>query len=203
MIYYARLSAKKNRQSLLALFEENGAKQDEIYIDDCKLQKQANSLYVNVRATVISARQLLVIDSLSSLGKNAKEISKELNFFATNGVRVIVLDIPSTALNSVFPSSLLVEVFQYLATNEISRLKDGQAVGIRNAKEHGRPYGRKKIPFPANWDEQFALWKSKRITATAFQNNCGLKKGTFYHLLKEAQQNDLALENDFKDGIVG
>lgn len=196
MIYYARLSAKKERQSLWDMFSEIGATPEEICIDDSEQQKQEGTTYAQVRATVISARQTLVLDSLSSLGKNAKEISKELNLYAENGVRVIVLDIPLTAQTSVDPVSFLAEIYQYLAAGEISRLKAGQATGIQAAKDQGRPYGRKKIPFPENWEEQYTLWKAKQITAVEFQRNCGLKKGTFYHLLKEAQQNDHILESD-------
>lgn len=200
MICYARLSAKKERCLLLRQFMEIGAHVEEIYIDDSIRQKDNGTEYARIRSIVLSSKQIFVIDSLSSLGKNAKEIAKELSLYSANGVRLVVLDIPSTAESKIEPISLLSEVFTYLAAGEIARLKEGQSAGIQAAKEHGRPYGRKKIPFPNNWEENYERWKAKEITAVEFQKVCNLKKGTFYHLLKEAQQNDnMAAMNSSKE----
>lgn len=73
------------------------------------------------------------------------------------------------------------------AINEFERtnLLERQKEGIAIAKSKGKYKGRKKIDYPSNWDDVYIRWKHREITGTAAMNEMGLKRNTFYKLVKE------------------
>ena len=52
--------------------------------------------------------------------------------------------------------------------------------------KEGKYKGRKEIAKPDNWDEVISKWKVREITATKAMEELGLKRTTFYKLLKES-----------------
>ncbi|MGL5440809.1 MAG: recombinase family protein [Filifactoraceae bacterium] len=73
------------------------------------------------------------------------------------------------------------------AINEFERanLLERQREGIALAKEKGKYKGRKEIEFPENWKEVYPIWKRREMTANAAMEEMGLKRNTFYKLVKE------------------
>ena len=73
------------------------------------------------------------------------------------------------------------------AINEFERtnLLERQKEGIAIAKAKGKYKGRKKIEYPDNWKEVYEKWKHREITGTAAMNELGLKRNTFYNLIKK------------------
>lgn len=74
------------------------------------------------------------------------------------------------------------------AINEFERnnLLERQREGIEIAKRNGKFKGRKKIEYPANWDEIIGLYMKRKLgTAEAMKLMLPkeLKKNTFYNLL--------------------
>ena len=185
MIYYARLTAKKSIEDLYSVFYGLGALKDEIIIDKDSLQKEAGSTYMTLRTELQKTNDTLCIDSLSSLGKNYREISKELHWLCGNNIELIVADIPSSQNEKCSPVNLLAETYSLLANTEIENVKKKQRQGIRAAQENQKPLGRTRIPYPENWAENYLKWEQKKITSAEFLSLTGLKKGTFYNLIKQ------------------
>ena len=52
----------------------------------------------------------------------------------------------------------------------------------------GKYKGRKKIGFPPNWEEVYPKWKNREMTAKKAMEMLGLKRNTFYKLVKEFEQ---------------
>lgn len=77
------------------------------------------------------------------------------------------------------------DIFTYLAQKEIRKVKDAQAKGIETLKQDNRAYGRKRIPYPKDWEFLYDKWEKGEISATDFMKEAGLKKGTFYNLVKQ------------------
>ena len=73
------------------------------------------------------------------------------------------------------------------AINEFERtnLLERQREGIAIAQAKGKYKGRKKIEYPHNWKEIYDKWKCRDITGTAAMKELGLKRNTFYKLVKE------------------
>ena len=78
------------------------------------------------------------------------------------------------------------------AINEFERtnLKERQAEGIKVAKDEGKYKGRKKIDFPNGWEHVYNQYKHREITGTKAMEQLGLKRNTFYNLIKEYEEQD-------------
>lgn len=76
------------------------------------------------------------------------------------------------------------------AINEFERnnLLERQREGIAIAKRKGIYKGRKKIDYPDNWEEIYNRWKNRELTGTDAMEQLGLKRNTFYKLVKEYKE---------------
>ena len=77
-------------------------------------------------------------------------------------------------------------VIASIAQFEREIMLERQREGIAIAKKEGKYKGRKEIAKPDNWDEVISKWKVREITATKAMEELGLKRTTFYKLLKES-----------------
>lgn len=73
------------------------------------------------------------------------------------------------------------------AINEFERqnMLERQREGIAIAKEAGKYKGRKEIERPSNWEEVYNQWKNRQITGAKAMEMLGLKRNTFYKMIKE------------------
>lgn len=143
----------------------------------------------------------LYIKSLDRLSRDKNAAKKELQYFSENGIRVKVLDIPSTMaeisdgqewiLNMI--NNILIEVLTSIAENERLTIHARQAEGLaampvdgetgkRISRRTGRCIGRPPIQFPEHFDFYYKKWKNKEITATSAMKSLGLKTNSFYKL---------------------
>lgn len=187
MIYYAKANGNTSNQQIERFFEEFGIKKELVVIDHDHNQKQQGSKYYNIKENLLVTRDIFVIDTLTSIGKNNREIYKELSWFVKNGIQLKVLDIPTTirTSDSSFSNQIMMEIFSVLSKREINNSKEKQKIAIAIAKKNGKELGRKRIQYPDNWDKLYSRWKASEITAKTFIELSGLKKGTFYNLLKK------------------
>ena len=112
---------------------------------------------------------------------------------------VMILEIPTTTqdLSSLDNSmakmimetinNMLIELYATMAQAEIEKKEKRQQEGIAAKKARGEwaDYGRPKAQKPSNWNEVIELWQSGEITAVKAMELTGLKKTTFYKLLKQ------------------
>ena len=123
------------------------------------------------------------IYDLSRLSRNLKEMLEIIDDFNNNNIRIISI---KENIDSITPTgrlmlSMIGAVNEFIVTNQ----REKQLEGIKLAKEKGKYKGRKKIDYPKNWNETIEKWKRRDITATQAMQITGLKKATFYRLLKE------------------
>lgn len=78
------------------------------------------------------------------------------------------------------------------AINEFERMNllERQKEGIALAKQQGKFKGRKAISFPDNWTEIYEKWKSRELTGAKAMDQLGLKRNTFYKLIKKCESED-------------
>ena len=97
-----------------------------------------------------------------------------------------------------FISDLILSVLGYVAEQETEFRKQRQLEGIASmpivngkkvSKKTNRPIGRPKAEFPSNWEEQYTIWKDGKQTAKKTMDNLGLKRNTFYKLVKCYENN--------------
>lgn len=149
---------------------------------------------------------VLVVHSLDRLSRNKSDINSELKWFQENNIRLMVLDLPTTLVEVSdnqkwiieMINNILIEVLASIAEQERLTIRKRQREGIDAAKAQGRKLGRKKIEIPNDWDLYYGKWKSGQITAKEMMDALGLKRGTFYRMVKthkEMKGENLITEN--------
>lgn len=134
----------------------------------------------------------LVIKSLDRLSRNKADIKNELQFFKDSGIRLKVIDLPTTMMELpqgqewVFEmvNNILIEVLGTIAEQERETIRKRQAEGIEAAKAKGKTLGRPALQFPDNWKEVYASWKAGAITAKTAMEQTQTKRTSFYKLVK-------------------
>lgn len=191
--YYGRVSARDQHEDRqIDAFKELGADDRDIITDKVSGRTLERPGYLALRNSILREGDTLIIKELDRLGRKKSEIKSELEYFKTRGVRVKIMDIPSTMED--FPeqqkwiqemiNTILIEVLSSLAEEEYHRSKRRQSEGIKSAHKRGVKFGRPKTEKPSNWDEVINEWKNKNITAVKAMELTGLTKSTFYNLVK-------------------
>ena len=138
-------------------------------------QLQAMLEYVREGDTV-------VIESLSRLGRSVKDLI-EINEELTK--KGVALKSKKEEIETLTASGrLMFNVIAAIAQFEREIMLERQREGIAIAKVAGKYKGRKEIAKPSNWDDVIGRWKVREITATKAMEELGLKRTTFYKLLK-------------------
>ena len=144
-------------------------------------------------APLLRAGDLLVITSLDRLGRNYTEIRQQWEYIThTIGADIRVLDMPlldtsatGDSLDKRFIADLVLQILSYTAEKERAHIKERQKEGIAAARLSGKYLGRPKAKMPNGWGEIYTQWKNGEITAAAAMDILGLKRTTFYKLVKQ------------------
>ena len=172
---------------------------EKIYTDQQTGKNFNRPRYQVLKEDILRAGDILIVTELDRLGINKQDTLKELQYFKDKEVRVMILEIPTTTqdLSSLDNSmakmimetinNMLIELYATMAQAEIEKKEKRQQEGIAAKKARGEwaDYGRPKAQKPNNWNEVIELWKSGEITAVKAMELTGLKKTTFYKLLKQ------------------
>lgn len=149
----------------------------------------------------------LYVKSLDRFSRNKEEAKKELQYFSELGIRVKILDIPSTMADIAegqewiidMINNILIEVLASIAENERLTIRTRQAEGLaampvdkttgkKVSKKTGRCIGRPSIQFPENFEKYYIKWKQKEITAVNAMKSLGLKPNSFYKLAHQYEE---------------
>lgn len=189
--YYARVSSKEqNLDRQFAAFAALGAQERDIITDKESGKDLDRAGYTALKNALLRRGDTLVIKSLDRLSRNKADIKTELQYFRKNGIRLKVLDLPTTLIE--YPAgqewvldmvnNILIEVLSSIAQQERETIRQRQAEGIAAAKAKGKRFGRPKAQKPDNWNEVIARWKAGEITAVEAMRQTGVKRSTFYKL---------------------
>ena len=152
MIYgYMRVSTKAqnlNRQEDALL--EFGVKKDNIFADKESGKDFDREKYQEMKS-ILKRNDVLVIKELDRLGRNKEMIKEELRYFKDNGIRLKILNIPTTLIDIQegqewiidMVNNILLEVMSSIAEEERKKIKERQAEGIAAAKAGGVKFGPK------------------------------------------------------------
>lgn len=135
----------------------------------------------------------LYIKSIDRLGRNKELIKQYLQQFKEKGIRVKIIDLPTTMQDVPegqewvieMINNIIIEVYTAMAEQERLNIKQRQEEGIAVAKAKGKHLGRPVIELPNDWEMFYKDWKDGKITAVYFMKLIGMKKATFYKKVKE------------------
>ena len=137
----------------------------------------------------------LVVHEFDRLGRNKKLTLKELQYFKDNGIRLVALNLPTTQMDTTDNlmldtiNNIVIELYTMMAQQEIETREKRQREGIDVALANGVKFGRKAVEYPKNWESVISLVNNKQLTNIEAMQMLGLKKTTYYKLLKEYREN--------------
>ena len=139
----------------------------------------------------------LVVHEFDRLGRNKKLTLKELQYFKDNGVRLVALNLPTTQIDTKDNlmldtiNNIVIELYTMMAQQEIETREKRQREGIDIALANGVKFGRRKIDYPDKWEFVMKGLENKSIKSNVeAMNILGLKKTTYYKLLKQYKEQD-------------
>ena len=194
--YYARVSTnEQNLDRQIAAFVAMGAEEREIITDKESGKSLDRPGYQALKNVILRKGDTLVVKSLDRLSRNKTDIRNELQFFKDQGIRLKVIDLPTTMMDLpegqswVFEmvNNILIEVLGTIAEQERLTIKQRQAEGIAAAKAKGKRLGRPPMKKPENWEQVYGSWKRGEITARKAIEMMGMKTATFYKLVRTVE----------------
>ena len=197
--YYARVSSRdQNPDRQIQAFRELGATDRYIIIDHSSGKDTDRPGYLALRNTILRRGDTLVVTSLDRLSRSKADIRDELQYFKDSGIRVKILDLPTSLLDVptgqewVFEmvNNILIEVLGTIAEQERAMIRRRQEEGLAAARARGAHIGRPAVTFPPNWDSVYLAWKSGAITAVEAMRRTGTKKSTFYKLVNKFESGE-------------
>ena len=134
----------------------------------------------------------LYIKSLDRLSRNKADIKGELEWFQKNNIRLMILDLPTSMIQVPagqewiieMINNILIEVLSSIAQQERETIRARQREGIDAAKQAGKNLGRPKVQPPDNFEDVLVEWQAGRITAKEAMRQTGLKRSSFYKMIK-------------------
>lgn len=184
---------------LEAFCKANNIELEKIYTDQQTGKNFNRPRYQVLKEDILRSGDTLIITEIDRLGRNKQDTLKELQYFKDKGIRVMILELPTTTqdlskLNNSMAqmimetiNNMLIELYATMAQAEIEKKEKRQREGIETKKARGEweDYGRPKAQKPSNWEEVIAQWERGEITAVKAMELTGTKKTTFYKLLKQ------------------
>ena len=115
--------------------------------------------YQMLKDEILESGDVLIVTELDRLGRNKEATLKELRFFKDNGIRVMVLELPTTLIDlSTMENSMarmmletinnmMIELYASMAQAEIEKKEKRQREGIEQKKARGEwdDYGRPRV----------------------------------------------------------
>ncbi|WP_081012904.1 recombinase family protein [Paraclostridium sordellii] len=157
--------------------------------------KNFNSPEYTKLKDAIRPGDILVVHEFDRLGRNKKLTLKEIQYFKDNQIRLVALNLPTTQLETndnlmlETINNIIIELYTMMAQDEIEKREKRQREGIKIALEKGIKFGRCKIEYPKEWEGVIDLVENKTISSVKAMEILGLKKTTYYKLLKEYRNN--------------
>lgn len=196
---YIRVSSKDQNpeRQFEAIKEfEKEIKDENIYLDK-QTGKDFNREKYQELKLILREGDTLIVKELDRLGRNKEMIKDELSFLKNEGIRVKILNIPTTLMDLPeenawvieMVNNILIEVLGAIAEDERNKIIERQSEGIIIAKREGIYKGRKADELPKNFPNLYNRWKEGIITAVELTKLLGYKsRNTTYKKIRQYEE---------------
>ena len=128
----------------------------------------------------------IYVKDFSRLARSTKDLLNILDYLENKKVHLVSdkekLDTSTPAGKLMV--TMLGAIYEFERANLLERQRDGIAI----AKKEGKYKGRKRISKPANWQEVYREWSTRKITSKKACELLNLKPNTFYKFVKEERE---------------
>ena len=198
IIGYNRVSTKNQKldrgeKDIIDFCESRNLPLKRIYTDKATGRNFLRPRYTVMKEDVLERGDILILPEVDRLGRNKKEIVKELEYFKENGIRVMILEIPTTLMdistmetglsNLIMDAinNMMIEMYALFAQAEVDKKAERQEKGIAAMKARGdwHRYGRPKVmqldEFKVHFDKvltgkkkPFEVMRELRLTESTY-----------------------------------
>lgn len=191
---YARVSTKEQNLDRQLVALSKYVPPENIVVDKMSGKSLDRPGYTALKGPLgLRPGDTLYIKSLDRLSRRKTDIKAELQWFKDNGVRLMIIDLPTSMIRVPegqewiieMIENIIIEVLASIAEQERETTLERQREGIDAAKAKGKYLGRPRLDVPENWDEVMEKWKSGEITAKKAMELSGLKRSSFYKLVQK------------------
>ncbi|MBN4935980.1 recombinase family protein [Staphylococcus sp. EG-SA-6] len=192
---YIRVSSKdQNEGRQKEVMKNMDINERDIYLDKQSGKNFERANYQLLKR-IIRKGDILYIQSLDRFGRNKEEILQEWNDLTKNiEADIVVLDMPLLDTTQykdsmgTFIADLVLQILSWMAEEERERIRKRQREGIDLALQNGVQFGRPAVCVSEEFREVYRRWKAKEITAVQAMQESGVKKTSFYKLVKVLEE---------------
>ena len=188
---YARVSShEQNTDRQIEALIRFGVPEQQIIVDKASGKDTEREGYRYLKHQLLRSGDTLVVKELDRLSRCKADIKKELEHFKDMGVRVKILDLPTTLTD--FPpeqrwvqemvTAILIEVLGSIAEAERMKIRNRQREGIEAAKRRNVRFGRPAVPLPENWQEVMSAVQRGEVRPVDAMRELGVSHSTFYRI---------------------
>lgn len=158
--------------------------------------------YQMLKEEILESGDVLIVTELDRLGRNKEATLKELHFFQDNNIRVMVLELPTTLIdtskmdNSMAKmmletiNNMMIELYASMAQMEIEKKEKRQKEGIEAKKARGEwgDYGRPRAMSIEEFAEQYKAVQQGTKKPFVLMRELGMTKPTFYRYKNQIEK---------------
>jgi DNA invertase Pin-like site-specific DNA recombinase len=144
--------------------------------------KNANRPELKKMLEYVREGDIIVVSDISRLARSTRDLLSIIDTLNQKHVGFVSLkeNIDTTSPQGRF----VLTIFGALAELERDNILSRQREGIDAAKARGKKFGRPVMEFPKNWEKVYKQWKARKINPTDAAKELGLKRPTFYLMIK-------------------
>ena len=205
---YHRISTKEQHLDrgiieIKRFCENQKIKLESIFTDKITGKNFDRPRYTVLVEDVLRVGDTLIITELDRLGRNKQEILKQLRFLEEKGVRVMVLELPTTLFdlsqmeNNLAKmmietiNNMMIELYASMAQAEMEKKEKRQKEGMEAKRLRGEwdEVGRPRAIEQEKFNQEFMRVVQKKVTPTQLQRELGLTSSTYYRYRKNFYEN--------------
>lgn len=204
---YHRVSTKQQHldrgvEAIEAFCRERNYPLKRVYTDKISGKESERPRYTVLKEDVLRAGDTLILSELDRLARNKKAIAKELADLERMGVRVMILNIPTTLIDiASLPEGMyktvletinhmVIEIYSMQAQTELEQKEKRQREGIEQMKARGEwdKYGRPRRMSKEVFAKEYQRVLNKKIGSLALMRELGLNRDTYFRYVREFKQ---------------
>lgn len=198
---YMRVSTgKQNLDRQYEDFKKLGIEDKYIYEDKAS-GKNFERVGFEYMKRALEKGDILVISSLDRLGRNAKELKEQWEYFKNNQISVQVLDMPSLNLDysdekmqpiTNLINNIIFEIFSWKAESDREQIVFRTKQGLEQARKKGKTLGRPPVEITEEFIEVWKKWKNGEFKTTVeAMKESKTSKTTFYRFNKILEEQEV------------
>ena len=205
MIYgYHRISTKNQKidrgiKEITDFCQSSGMELHKIYTDEISGKTFDRPKYTILRDDILRTGDVLIVTEVDRLGRDKNSTLEELRHFAAKGIRVMILEIPTTLQNMTgidntlakmileTINNLLIEMYATFAQAETEKRQKRQREGIQAMKDRGEwtKYGRPVRMDIKAFEKQYQTVLSGEFKHRELMKKLGLSESTYYRYVRK------------------